>query len=115
MAADRLVQRDIKVVEPRQATMILCEPGKHVLVAVGVEDAIQDSVIVLIQGVACYLVYEPYVDSAEDVLLLEDYPADEVLRDPGNASPAVGLAKRLRDRALARSRVPPQDNKPRSL
>jgi hypothetical protein len=85
----------------RAAAMVVPEPGQHVLITVGVEDAIQDGVVVPAQHIASYLVYQPDVDSVGDIPLPEDRPADEILRDPGNTASAVGLTKGFRDGALS--------------
>ena len=82
--------------------MVAPKTLQHLLIAVGAEDSVEDNVVAVVQRIPCHLVDQPDIRAARPVLLLEDRPADQVLRDPGDAV-SMGRAQGLRDGTLPRA------------
>jgi len=65
--------------------MIAPEGRQHRFIPVRVKDSVENDVVAVIQRISRHLVDQPDVCAAGPVFLLEDCPADHVLRYPGDA------------------------------
>src|SRR5262249_30103362 len=104
VAPKRFLECYIEVVEPGLAQMIASEAGEHVLVALRVQDAVDDRMASVIKRTPRHTIDKRDVQSARPVRLLQDVTSDQILGNP-RYSATVGLPECLGDSRLAGSGV----------
>lgn len=93
-------ERDVEVVVPRHASVVISESTQHVAVTLRSQDAFGDDVIAGIEGVADISVDKADVGKAGLVMFSKDGPAEIVLLDPRD-SPAEPGSQSSRDGGLS--------------
>ncbi|GHD06246.1 hypothetical protein GCM10010313_24140 [Streptomyces violarus] len=94
-----------------RASVVGAQPGEHVAVAVGVEDAFDHDVESGVQRVAGRQVDQADIRGTGPVALAQDDAAEVVLADQGQAAAEL-LAEADCDGRLARGAVAAQDDQP---
>ena len=112
MPAQRLGQRHVEVAEQRPPPVAVPQRGQHVAVAAGVQDALQDHVVAVVEREPDGLLDQGGRHTAGLVPFAQDDAAQVVLLDEG-AAPAVPASELAGDAALARTGVAPDADEDR--
>src|SRR5215467_510064 len=83
----------------RRSRVIVPQAGKHLLVSVRAQNAVEDNVVATVQRIAGHLMNQADVRTARTVLLLENRPTDEILRYPMQCGSCTRTAMRWRRRS----------------